>query len=150
MKTFQDEATIAEIRGRIGTLTEADGARWGVMTVREMVCHVREAYCWALVERRAAPGSLPRMHRVVKFFALRAPVRWPKGVPTLPELKKGQAGMIPGGFEWDRDGLLAALERFAAAKDNRNAHAIFGSMQPGEWMRWGYLHADHHLRQFGR
>jgi hypothetical protein len=29
-------------------------------------------------------------------------------------------------------------------------HSIFGSMTNQDWMRWGYLHADHHLRQFGR
>jgi hypothetical protein len=28
-------------------------------------------------------------------------------------------------------------------------HAIFGSMSEADWMRWGYLHMDHHLRQFG-
>ena len=141
---------MTEIRGRIGTVTAEDRALWGVMTVGEMICHVREAYCWALMERRPAAGSLPRMHKVIKFFALRAPMQWPKGVPTVAELKTGREGMVLGEFERDRDGLLAALERFAAAKDNRNGHAIFGSMQPGDWMRWGYLHADHHLRQFGR
>ena len=29
-------------------------------------------------------------------------------------------------------------------------HPIFGAMSVKDWMRWGYLHADHHLRQFGR
>ena len=28
--------------------------------------------------------------------------------------------------------------------------ARWGKMTAGDWMRWGYLHADHHLRQFGR
>jgi len=26
---------------------------------------------------------------------------------------------------------------------------MFPEMNEREWMRWGYLHADHHLRQFG-
>jgi hypothetical protein len=29
------------------------------------------------------------------------------------------------------------------------AHPIFGRMSRAAWLRWGYLHADHHLRQFG-
>jgi hypothetical protein len=29
-------------------------------------------------------------------------------------------------------------------------HPIFGRITRAEWLRWGYLHADHHLRQFGR
>jgi hypothetical protein len=28
-------------------------------------------------------------------------------------------------------------------------HPIFGSMSNTDWMRWAYLHMDHHLRQFG-
>ena len=29
------------------------------------------------------------------------------------------------------------------------AHPIFGRMSRGAWLRWAYLHMDHHLRQFG-
>jgi hypothetical protein len=29
------------------------------------------------------------------------------------------------------------------------SHPIFGAMSAGDWLRWGYLHMDHHLRQFG-
>jgi hypothetical protein len=28
-------------------------------------------------------------------------------------------------------------------------HPIFGRMSEAAWMRWAYLHTDHHLRQFG-
>ena len=28
-------------------------------------------------------------------------------------------------------------------------HPFFGAMSPNQWLRWGYLHTDHHLRQFG-
>jgi len=28
-------------------------------------------------------------------------------------------------------------------------HPIFGWMSEASWMRWAYLHTDHHLRQFG-
>jgi hypothetical protein len=28
-------------------------------------------------------------------------------------------------------------------------HPIFGELTEREWMRWGYLHTDHHFRQFG-
>jgi hypothetical protein len=29
------------------------------------------------------------------------------------------------------------------------AHPLFGRMSDADWLRWAYLHADHHLRQFG-
>ena len=28
-------------------------------------------------------------------------------------------------------------------------HPTLGPMSRAQWLRWGYLHADHHLRQFG-
>jgi len=28
-------------------------------------------------------------------------------------------------------------------------HPLFDEMSERDWMRWGYLHADHHFRQFG-
>jgi hypothetical protein len=30
-----------------------------------------------------------------------------------------------------------------------HSHPIFGPMSKADWLRWGYLHMDHHLRQFG-
>jgi len=43
------------------------------------------------------------------------------------------------------------LERFTAPAKGIEFHPppIFGDMSEAEWMRWGYLHCDHHLRQFG-
>ena len=29
-------------------------------------------------------------------------------------------------------------------------HPAFGAMSAREWLRWGWLHADHHLRQFSQ
>jgi len=29
------------------------------------------------------------------------------------------------------------------------SHPILGGMSDAAWLRWGYLHMDHHLRQFG-
>ena len=46
--------------------------------------------------------------------------------------------------------LVAAVERFTAANGEADwpAHPIFGPLTRRAWMRWGYLHVDHHLRQF--
>ena len=43
----------------------------------------------------------------------------------------------------------ARVERFATQRGGWPAHPIFGRMSEAEWLRWGYLHTDHHLRQFG-
>jgi hypothetical protein len=28
-------------------------------------------------------------------------------------------------------------------------HPFLGKLSRAEWLRWAYLHMDHHLRQFG-
>ena len=96
-----------------------------------------------------ATGLLQRS--VVKWVALYAPMPWPKGLPTRPEMDQLVAGTAPSDFENDRERLLALIERFT--KSSRDfewsPHPIFGKMPDSEWLRWGYLHMDHHLRQFG-
>jgi hypothetical protein len=53
-------------------------------------------------------------------------------------------------FEQDLDTLLASFDSFCALTNYTRNHPLFGSMEHADWMRWGYLHTDHHLRQFNR
>ena len=122
---------------------------WGEMSVGEMVRHVREAYVLGAGGKAADEVKIALPRPVMKWLALRAPMKWPRSVPTVPELKRERLP-VPGDFEEEVAGAVAAMEKFAAFRDNRVRHPIFGKMEPGDWMRWGYLHADHHLRQFGR
>jgi len=88
---------------------------------------------------------------LMKWAALRLPMKWPQGTPTRPEVEQGVGGTVPGEFERDRAELREVFARFCeTAGDIPVAHPIFGPMTEWEWLRWGYLHADHHLRQFGR
>jgi len=83
--------------------------------------------------------------------ALNVPMKWPKGVPTRPEMEQGLGGSRPTEFDADRRVAQELLARFAGASPaEMPPHPIFGQMTGAEWLRWGYLHADHHLRQFGR
>jgi hypothetical protein len=69
----------------------------------------------------------------------------------MPEMDQEIGGTPPDDFERDRRQLLTLIERFTApAKDIKfHPHPYFGDMSKAQWMRWGYLHCDHHLRQFG-
>jgi len=78
-------------------------------------------------------------------------MKWPKGVATRPEVEQGIGGTAPVEFEKDRAELLLLIDRFCSAGVSLVIpHPFFGRMTKQEWFRWGYLHADHHLRQFGR
>ncbi len=157
MKTLTRSADRKEIEARLQTFSASDKALWGTMSVHEALCHLEDAFKLGLGERttEARPrlpgfaGILPGS--VVKLISLRAPMQWPHGVPTVPEAVVGKGGTVPTGFDRDRASLIATLERFCEKLPEPCVrHAFFGEMSVGDWMRWGYLHCDHHLRQFGR
>jgi hypothetical protein len=83
--------------------------------------------------------------------ALYAPMQWPRGLRTSPAANQEVDGTPPADFARDVAALQAACDRFLGTIDSVAArpHFIFGSLTPKEWARWGYLHMDHHLRQFG-
>jgi len=121
------------------------------MSARQMVCHLCDSYLVALGEKQVSPATRFQQRTVIKWIALRAPMKWPKSTPTLPEVEQGVGGTAPVEFESDRAELIRVFERFCAeAGDISIVHPFFGRMSTWEWLRWGYLHADHHLRQFGR
>jgi hypothetical protein len=151
MKSLANAENYAEIRTRIGALTPSDERLWGEMGVHCMVCHLSDAFRLCTGERTASDVSGVLQRTLVKWVALRLPVQWPKNTQTVPEIKQGVGGILPTRFDDDRRELLQLMERLRSPGASLNpAHPIFGRMTEREWMRWGYLHTDHHLRQFGR
>ena len=88
---------------------------------------------------------------IVKWLALYLPVRWRAGILTRPEIEQGLGGTCPGDFAADVAELETLLESIAPHENSSEwpVHPIFGRMSERAWLRWAYLHADHHLRQFG-
>lgn len=69
----------------------------------------------------------------------------------MPELDQQVGGTLPVEFDIDVRELRSLVDRFTQQpKDFQwQSHPQFGQMSEKEWMRLGYLHTDHHLRQFG-
>lgn len=149
MKNLLQPVAQTEIRRRIAMLKPEDTRKWGTLTVEEMMAHVRQAYIYTTSGGEAPQMKMPIPGGILKFFALSMPVKWPKTIQTTPRLQR-DAMPVPGTFADERHRLAAAYERFLGFTSNAANHPMFGAMQPADWMRWGYLHADHHLRQFGR
>jgi hypothetical protein len=135
---------------RIALLTPSDRRLWGKMSAHQMVCHLCDAYRLPLSEKTASPATGFLQQTIMKWIALRMPLKWPKGVATRPEMEQGVGGTPPAEFEKDRADLLSIVRRFCAIANLVVPHPFFGALSREEWLRWGYLHADHHLRQFGR
>ena len=148
-ETLASAAGHAEIVRRIEALTPASQRLWGSMSVGGMVCHLYDAYRVPLGEVAVKPVKVPAPRSAMKYLALQISQPWPKNVQTPIEVRQGGGGTVPSDFAADKARLLDSLERFCTCPDlARVEHAFFGAMSQEDWMRWGYLHADHHLRQF--
>lgn len=151
MKKAFPEAKV-EILERARDVSQGAGRQWGGMTVHQMVCHLNDSYLLGMGERKVADKSNMLTRNFVRVMALRAPMQWPKGIKTVREFDQvAGAGTRTTVFEADKAQLLFLIERFTTSpRDFQFArHPMFGEMSEWEWQRWGYLHADHHLRQFG-
>ena len=151
MKSLANPIDKNEIVGRLDAIGPASRRRWGKMTAPEMICHLSDAYRVILGERHAESVSNWFSRTLFKWAALWFPTRWPHGVSTVPECDPRLGGTQPAELTRDITELRQLFERFAGAArtDEFPQHPIFGKLSKKEWMRWGYLHMDHHLRQFG-
>ena len=140
----------AEILSRLARLQPDAPRLWGKMTAPQMVCHLEDCFCCVMGVK---PLKIPRFSawRFIKWLPLYMPRKWPHGVKTRPELEQGIGGTPPAEFEADRDRLFASIDKFTHLPRTFqfHPHPMFGPMSERDWMRWAYLHCDHHLRQFG-
>ena len=151
MKLLNDPNCKQEILERLQRVRPDSPRRWGKMNAAQMICHLSDSFLGVMGEKPAeiAPGYPVR--KLVKFVALYVPLPWPKGVPTRPEFDQEIGGTPPADFAGDLRQLQMLIERYTERprKFQFPPHPIFLKMSEWEWMRWGYAHMDHHLRQFG-
>ena len=151
MKTLAHSDDKAEILRRLLTVRADSRRRWGRMTAHQMICHLADAFRGCMGEKEVRPIAHLFNRTVVKWLALYVPIRWMRGIPTRPEMDQLRGGTPPAEFAADVAALAALLDRITD-RDHPCAwqqHPLFGPMREWEWLRWGYLHMDHHLRQFG-
>ena len=148
MSTLADPKVRAACRERIQRLDPNAAAKWGHMTVHQMVCHLNDSFRVGMGEKYASPATGLLQRTLVKWVALRTPLPWPQGVPTRPEIEQGRGGTPPAEWSGDRGELLGLMDAFAD-RETFGAHPTFGEMTERDWLTWGYRHVDHHLRQFG-
>jgi len=141
-----------EILRRLKAIRPDSVRRWGRMTAPQAVCHLSDAFRVVIGRMPVSPATGVLQRTIVKWIALYLPLRWPGGrILTRPEIDQEVGGTKPGDFASDVAELEALVELFAARTRifDWQPHSIFGRMSEADWLRWGYLHMDHHLRQFG-
>lgn len=121
------------------------------MSAHQMICHLSDAFRSSMGEKDVSRVShwIPRS--LYRWVALWLPLQWPHGVRGPREWDQQIAGTPPKEFENDMGELRRLLERFTREPRDFEwrPHPYFGRMSRAEWQRLGYLHMDHHLRQFG-
>lgn len=150
MKSFLNPADKKETLERLSKIQPDSQRRWGRMNAHQMVCHLSDSLRFSLGERSAGSVENFLTRSLMKWVALYLPLPWPRGVPTRPEMDQQAGGSEPVEFERDRQELEKLIERFIERPEGFEfgRHPFFGKMTEFEWMRWGYLHCDHHFRQF--
>jgi len=147
MGSILNEGDRDEIVRRMRSLSVTSDRRWGTLDVTGMLQHLRLSANMTLGElslpsaNKRAFQVFPLKHLILYVFP------FPKGAPTAPGLKPGDATS----FEDERAALVELLERIGTGPSDGAGpeHPLFG---PLTWREWGvvtYKHADHHLKQFG-
>jgi hypothetical protein len=150
VKSLTQPETRAEVIARVHAVRPDSVARFGVMTAPEMIAHCLICLEAGLGLRQVSSAESVLGRTLIKYIALHAPIRWPPGVKTRPEMDVRRKGERPGAFVSDVAKLVQRVEEFGVRNGNLPwpRHPLFGAMNALEWKRWAYLHTDHHLRQF--
>ena len=149
MTTLARPQDVADIMRRLRNVRPDIAPRWGRMSAHQMICHVSDALRMAMGERPVSPATGPVKQTILKWMALYVPLPWPAAIPTRPEIDQEARGTKPLDFARDLAQLESLVERLTTQQmESWPAHPIFGRMSQQAWLRWAYLHTDHHLRQF--
>jgi len=96
----------AEIVRRLKMVRPDCRRKWGRMSAHQMVCHLSDSFRMVTRQKATSPATGVLQSTLIKWIALYAPLPWPAGVPTRPEVDQEVGGTSPGDFAAD----LAELE----------------------------------------
>jgi hypothetical protein len=139
-----------ELIGRINTLTSATPAKWGKMSVSQMLAHCSVTYEYIYNESKfKKPGLV--MGLILKLVVKGKVVSeegYKPGSPTAPDfiIKEEK------NFEDEQKQLIGYIrktqEMGESYFDGKTSHS-FGVLNKTEWNNMFYKHLNHHLSQFG-
>ncbi|HEV7398543.1 MAG TPA: DUF1569 domain-containing protein, partial [Pyrinomonadaceae bacterium] len=131
MGSILNESDRTAICSRLRSLSASSTARWGRMSLTEMLQHLQLSAQMAVGELTVASAN----KRVFQLFPLKHLILYvlpfPKGAPTAPELRPDAAAP----FDEERAAVLALLDRIGAGprEGTAPAHPLFGPLSRSEW-----------------
>ena len=147
MKSLWEHKTREDLLARARRLTPAHRALWGKLTVDRMLAHLVDAFRMGMGEIEVRQRRIPLLGRWpfnVLFIRI---VGMPRNAPTVREIIERP----PRSIDAELRELEAAMDRFASRHERTDwpRHPAFGKLSRRWWGVLGYVHTDHHLRQFG-
>lgn len=134
---------------RINTLTPSTQAKWGKMSVDQMLAHCNVPYEMVYENKHPKPGFF--LGLMLRFFVKKFVTN---EVPYKNDLQTAPAFIIKGtrDFESEKkrliDFIIKTQQQGEDSFDNKLSHS-FGKLSKNEWNTMFYKHINHHLAQFG-
>jgi len=138
-----------KMKHRINHLTPDTQAKWGKMSVSQMLAHLNVAYEMTFETIHTKPNGF--MKFILKMLVKKSvvgPKPYPKNGKTAPQfIIKDERD-----FDKEKSRLISYMEK---AKDLGESHFegkeshSFGPLTTQEWNVMFSKHLDHHLTQFG-
>ena len=134
---------------RINKLDLNTQAKWGKMSVDQMLAHLNVAYDMSFTDKYTQPNAVMRFF--IKLLAKKQIVGlkpYPKNGRTAPQFVISEAR----NFESEKQKLIDYIEKVVALGrahfEGFESHS-FGKLTVDEWNILFEKHMEHHLTQFG-
>lgn len=144
MKSMLDKSTRDEVISRIQTLHEKSHAKWGKMSVAQMMKHCSQWDEMVLGKTKYKQSLLGRLFgkMALKDMLKDEPIK--KNLPTVPSFKIKD----PADFSVEKSKWLKLLNEYDLISEDGFIHPFFGRLTKEQTGYMAYKHLDHHLRQF--
>jgi Protein of unknown function (DUF1569) len=148
VKNITHKEVLNEVLGRIEKLTPTTKAKWGKMTVSQMMAHCTTGFEVTLGSKIVKHSFLGKIFGKMAKKQAFSDKPFGKGLPTDPNyVVKGDKD-----FNAEKMKLIAVINRYVTAGEHdltKGPHPFFGKLTADEWNELNYKHIDHHLKQFG-
>lgn len=149
MKNMFDAKDVAQVIERINKLRPETQAKWGTMSVDQMLAHCNVTYDMDFTGNYPKPNSIAKF--MLKLFVKNTVVGdkpYKKNTGTAPQFKmkgkKDYAAEKAKLIDYITKVQQLGIEHYEGRESNS-----FGALTGKEWNNMFYKHLDHHLTQFG-
>jgi hypothetical protein len=136
-----------EFKRKILLVSADDKAKFGKMSVFQMICHCTDQFRMMFGEIEGLRRQIVDMNKI-REMAIRN-----ETVPTVDGLDQVAGdGTKPTELAKDKETLIAYLDRFFETDENCqfSFHPYYDKIDKSGWERLVVHHLNHHLDQFGR